>query len=71
MIWQLLTFGGNATDDALSDGDLRKLQAEGRLRLTLVDHNAMTPRQQKLKLPEAVVRRPFPRQHINSNPLNP
>ena len=42
---ELLTFGGNAYDDALCDNDLRRLHAEQRLKITLVDHNAMTPRQ--------------------------
>jgi exopolyphosphatase len=52
---ELLVFGGNATDDALSDNDMRRLHAEKRLRLTLVDHNTMTPRQTSLGLPSAVV----------------
>jgi hypothetical protein len=85
----MLTFGGNARDEALSDRDLGNMCAalrrpvltgnhlrracschgkfmalrpttgrllqEQRLRLTLTDHNSMTPRQKQLGLPSAVV----------------
>lgn len=54
---ELLTSGGNSncTDNSLADSDLRRLHREGRLQLTLTDHNSMSPRQRKLELPDAVV----------------